>query len=52
MKVSLVALLAGCAVATSAFALSEAIPTVPPQVVLAEAIPTVPPQVVLGRSFI
>ena len=46
MKVSLIALVVGCAVANSAFVLADAIPTTPPQVVLADAIATTPPHLV------
>ena len=42
MKVSLIALVAGCAVASSAFALTDSIPTTPPRTF--DSIPTTPPR--------
>jgi hypothetical protein len=42
MKVSLIALVAGCAVASSAFALTDSIPTTPPRAF--DSIPTTPPR--------
>ena len=43
MKVSLIALVAGCAVASSAFATFDLPPTVPPHLALLDLPPTVPP---------
>jgi len=43
MKVSLVALVAGCALASSAFALTDSIPTQPPSARVLDSIPTQPP---------
>jgi hypothetical protein len=43
MKISLVALVAGCAVASSAFAFTDAVPTTPPHAFLQDAVPTTPP---------
>ena len=43
MKVSLIALVAGCAVASSAFALADSLPTLPPHVLLTDSLPTLPP---------
>jgi hypothetical protein len=44
MKTSLIALIAGCVVASSAFAFTDAVPTVPPRASLRDAVPTVPPR--------
>jgi len=44
MKVSLVALVAGCALAGSAFALTDSIPTTPPRASVLDSIPTTPPR--------
>ena len=46
MKLSLIALVTGCAVANSAFVLADAIPTLPPHAILADAIATLPPHLV------
>ena len=51
MKVSLIALIAGCAVANSAFVLADSIPTTPPHAVLADSIPTTPPHADLADSI-
>ena len=47
MKISLVALVAGCAVASSAFAFTDAVPTTPPHAFLRDAVPTTPPHAFL-----
>ena len=44
MKVSLIALVAGCAVAASA--LADSIPATPPHVILADSIPATPPHLI------
>ena len=49
MKVSLIALVAGCAVAASA--LADSIPATPPHVILADSIPATPPHVILADSI-
>jgi hypothetical protein len=63
MKVSLIALIAGCAVAISASAtpnpisstaervLADSIPASPPHAVLADSIPASPPHTVLADSI-
>jgi hypothetical protein len=43
MKISLIALVAGCAVASSAFALTDSVPSVPPHASLMDSVPSVPP---------
>jgi hypothetical protein len=43
MKLSLVALVAGCAVASSAFALTDSPPTNPPHAAVMDSPPTNPP---------
>jgi len=43
MKLSLIALIAGCAVAGSAFALTDTPPTNPPHAVVMDTPPTNPP---------
>jgi hypothetical protein len=43
MKTSLIALIAGCVVASSAFAFTDAVPTSPPHASLRDAVPTSPP---------
>lgn len=43
MKFSLIALVAGCAVASSAFALTDSVPTTPPHASLMDSVPTTPP---------
>ena len=44
MKISLIALLAGCAVASSAFALTDSVPTMPPRARVMDSVPTMPPR--------
>jgi hypothetical protein len=51
MKISLIALVAGCAVASSAFALTDSIPTLPPRASLQDSIPTLPPRASLQDSI-
>jgi len=43
MKISLIALVAGCAVASSAFALTDSVPSVPPHASLMDSVPSTPP---------
>jgi hypothetical protein len=43
MKLSLVALVAGCAVASSAFAVMDSPPTLPPGAAVMDSPPTLPP---------
>ena len=43
MKISLIALVAGCVVASSAFALTDAVPSTPPHAFLKDAVPSTPP---------
>ena len=50
IKVSLVALVAGCAVASSAFALTDSPPTYPPHVAVMDSPPTYPPHVAVMDS--
>jgi hypothetical protein len=47
MKVSLIALVAGCAVASSAFATFDLPPTVPPHLAMLDLPPTVPPHLAM-----
>jgi len=50
MKISLIALAAGCVVASSAFALTDSVPTLPPRALLADSVPTLPPRALLADS--
>jgi hypothetical protein len=43
MKISLIALVAGCAVASSAFALTDSVPSTPPHASLLDSVPSTPP---------
>ena len=43
MKISLIALVAGCAVASSAFALTDSVPSTPPHAALMDSVPSTPP---------
>ena len=51
MKVSLVALVAGCVMASSAFALTDSIPTQPPRATVLDSIPTQPPRATVLDSI-
>ena len=50
MKISLVALVAGCAVASSAFALTDSVPSTPPRASLTDSVPSTPPRASLTDS--
>ena len=44
MKISLIALVAGCAVASSAFALTDSSPNLPPRARVLDSSPNLPPR--------
>ena len=50
MKISLIALVAGCAVASSAFALTDSVPSTPPHASLMDSVPSTPPHASLMDS--
>ena len=50
MKISLVALVAGCAVASSAFAFTDSVPSTPPRASLTDSVPSTPPRASLTDS--
>ena len=51
MKVSLIALITGCAVASSAFALTDSMPTQPPRTTVLDSMPTQPPRATVLDSM-